>query len=71
MSADTNNMAQGACGGDMFGWAGKVLRQKLGKDIATVALAAPCGDVGYHKPGGGRTFKDEPHQEGPLALLQP
>ena len=54
-----NNMARQFYSGDMFGCAGEVLRDELGKDVATAALAAPCGDVGYYKPGSGRTFPDE------------
>ena len=38
---------------DMFGRAGESLRAKLG-DIAVVMLAAPCGDVAYRRPAGGR-----------------
>lgn len=54
-----NNMAGEFYSGDMFGRAGEVLREELGEDVATAALAAPCGDVGYVKPGGGRTFPDD------------
>jgi hypothetical protein len=54
-----NNMVRGVFSGDMFGRAGDALRERLGADVATVALAAPSGDVGYRKPGGARTFTDD------------
>jgi len=54
-----NNMARHCYSGDMFACAGEALREKLGQDIATAALAAPCGDLGFHKPGTGPTFPDE------------
>lgn len=43
-----NNMVHRVFSADYFGRAGDALRAKLG-DIATVMLAAPCGDVGYQK----------------------
>jgi hypothetical protein len=43
-----NNMVHRVFSADFFGRAGDELRAKLG-DIATVMLAAPCGDVGYRK----------------------
>ena len=46
-----NNMVHRVFSADMFGRAGDELRAKLG-DIATVMLAAPCGDVAFRKPGG-------------------
>jgi len=54
-----NNMARGGYSGDMFGRAGEILREKLGEQVVTLALAAPCGDVGYVEPGSGRTFPDD------------
>jgi hypothetical protein len=53
-----NNMVSQVFSADMFGRAGDELRSKLG-DIATVLLAAPCGDVGFRKPGGQRTYPDD------------
>jgi neutral ceramidase len=53
-----NNMVSRVFSADMFGRAGDELRSKLG-DIATALLAAPCGDVGYLKPGGQRTYPDD------------
>jgi hypothetical protein len=43
-----NNMVHRVFSADFFGRAGDALRAKLG-DLATVMLAAPCGDVGYQK----------------------
>jgi hypothetical protein len=53
-----NNMVSQVFSADMFGRAGDELRSRLG-DIATVLLAAPCGDVGFRKLGGQRTFPDD------------
>lgn len=54
-----NNMVGRVFSGDMLGRAGEALRDRLGGEIATVALAAPCGDVGFGKPGGGRTYRND------------
>jgi hypothetical protein len=54
-----NNMVGGVFSGDMLGRAGEALRDRLGDDVATVALAAPCGDVGYRHPGGRRTYPND------------
>ena len=54
-----NNMVGGVFSGDMLGRAGEALRDRLGAEIATVALAAPCGDVGYRHPGGRRTYPND------------
>ena len=43
-----NNMSGGNnYTGDMFGRAGQIIRENLGQQMATVSLAAPCGDVSY------------------------
>lgn len=54
-----NNMVGRVFSGDMLGRACEALRDRLGSDVATVALAAPCADVGYVRPGHGRTFPND------------
>ena len=54
-----NNMVGRVFSGDMLGRAGEALRDRLGSDVTTVALAAPCGDGGYVRPGRGRTFPND------------
>jgi neutral ceramidase len=53
-----NNMVHRVFSADMFGRAGDELRARLG-DVATVMLAAPCGDVAYRKPGGRPSYADD------------
>jgi hypothetical protein len=53
-----NNMVSRVFSADMFGRAGDELRAKLG-DVATVILAAPCGDVSPRKPDGRSTYASD------------
>ncbi len=53
-----NNMVGKMYSGDMYGRAGESLRDQWG-DIATVSLAAPCGDVAFRLPNGKKTFADD------------
>ncbi|NUQ78836.1 MAG: hypothetical protein HUU21_35375 [Polyangiaceae bacterium] len=53
-----NNMVGRVLSADMFGRAGEVLREKLG-DVATVSLAAPCGDVSFMGLDGKKLVSDE------------
>jgi hypothetical protein len=53
-----NNMVGRVLSADMFGRAGDVLREHFG-DIATVSLAAPCGDVSFNGPDGKKLVSDE------------
>lgn len=53
-----NNMVSRVFSADMFGRAGDELRAKLG-DVATVMLAAPCGDVFHRNPGGKSTYAND------------
>jgi len=53
-----NNMVSRVYSADMFGRAGDELRAKLG-DVATVILAAPCGDVSPRKPDGRPTYAND------------
>jgi neutral ceramidase len=53
-----NNMVGGVLSADMFGRAGEVLREHLG-DVATVSLAAPCGDVSFAGPDGKKLVSDD------------
>ena len=57
-----NNVSGGSnYTGDMLGRAGQIMRQKLGEEMVTVSLAAPCGDVGYFDvtKGNARTIADD------------
>jgi hypothetical protein len=53
-----NNMVSRVFSADMFGRAGDELRANLG-DVATVMLAAPCGDVSPRKPDGRSTYAND------------
>jgi neutral ceramidase len=53
-----NNMVGRVLSADMFGRAGEVLRKQLG-DVATVSLAAPCGDVSFMGLDGKKLVSDE------------
>lgn len=53
-----NNMVRRVLSADMFGRAGDTLREHLG-DIATVTLAAPCGDVSFVGADGKKLVDDE------------